>query len=335
MTAPLLSIESLRVGFPTRTGLVYAVDGVSFDVRAGEVVGLVGESGCGKSLTALSILKLVGAPGQIDAASRIRFEGADLLTLPDRQLRSIRGRRVAMIFQEPSSALNPVLTVGDQVAEVAVIHEGVSMKAARARAVTMLERVGIAGAAERARQYPHELSGGMRQRVMIAMALLLSPALLIADEPTTALDVTIQAQILELLREEAAATGMSVLLITHDLGVVAELCDRVLVMYAGQIVESSPVMPLFGDARHPYTRGLLGAMPRLGDRRERLAVIPGTVPPPSAWPAACRFRERCPSAWARCGADAPPLLAATDDRQARCWLLEEPARDQVRNTSTT
>ncbi|MCU0647250.1 MAG: ABC transporter ATP-binding protein [Gemmatimonadaceae bacterium] len=293
MTAPLLQIDALRVSFPGPTGRVPAVDGVTFDVRAGEVVGLVGESGCGKSVTALSILDLVGEPGRIETGSRILFEGTDLRTIDARAMRALRGRRIAMVFQEPATALNPVMTVGDQVAEVAVIHERVSWRAARARAVAMLERVGIPAAAERARQYPHELSGGMKQRVMIAMALLLSPALLIADEPTTALDVTIQAQILELLREQAAATGMSVLLITHDLGVVAELCQRVVVMYAGQVVETADVATLYTDARHPYTRGLLGAMPRLGDTRERLAVIPGTVPSPAEWPVGCRFHDRC------------------------------------------
>jgi peptide/nickel transport system ATP-binding protein len=331
VTAPLLSIDNLRVGFPSREGLVHAVDGVSFDVRAGEVVGLVGESGCGKSLTALSILKLIAAPGRIAPESRIRFEGTDLLWIPDPELRSIRGRRIAMIFQEPATALNPVMTVGDQVGEVAVIHERVSMRAARERAVVMLERVGIADAARRARQYPHELSGGMRQRVMIAMALLLAPSLLIADEPTTALDVTIQAQILDLLREQAADAGMAVLFITHDLGVVAELCQRVVVMYAGQVVETAPVNALFADPRHPYTRGLLGAMPRLGDHRERLAVIPGSVPAPSAWPAGCRFRERCNSAWERCASDAPPPREIASDTSARCWLVDEPARDAIRS----
>ncbi len=320
MTAPLLAIEDLRVTFPGAAGEVAAVDGVSFTVAPGEVVGLVGESGCGKSLTALSILGLVPPPGRIAAGSRVRFEGRDLLTLPPRELRAVRGRRVAMVFQEPSAALNPVLTVGDQIAEVAVVHERVSWRAARAQAVRMMERVGIAAAAERARQYPHELSGGLRQRVMLAMALLLGPALLVADEPTTALDVTIQAQLLDLLRAEAAATGMAVLLITHDLGVVAELCHRVVVMYAGQVVEEAPVDALFDAPCHPYTRGLLGAMPRLGDRRERLTVIPGVVPAPGAWPAACRFADRCAQVEPRCRQAAPPLVTVGQGHAARCVL---------------
>jgi oligopeptide/dipeptide ABC transporter ATP-binding protein len=322
VTAPLLAVEGLRVTFPGPDGEVAAVDGVDLTVAAGEVVGLVGESGCGKSLTALSILDLVPPPGRIAPGSAVHFEGRNLLQLPERELRSVRGRRVAMVFQEPSAALNPVLTVGDQVAEVAVVHERVSWRAARDRAVRMMDRVGIAAAAERARQYPHELSGGLRQRVMLAMALLLSPALLVADEPTTALDVTIQAQLLDLLREEAQATGMAVLLITHDLGVVAELCHRVVVMYAGQVVETAPVEALFDAPRHPYTRGLLGAMPQLGDRRERLTVIPGTVPAPTIWPAACRFADRCAQAVAACRTAAPALRVLDDGHAARCVLAE-------------
>ena len=323
---PLLRVQDLRTYFHLGSAVAKAVDGVSFDIRAGETVGMVGESGCGKSVTALSLLRLVDAPGRIEPGSRIEFEGRDLLSLDEEGIRRIRGNRIAMVFQEPMTALNPVFTIGDQVAEVARVHANASRRAAWERAVEMLNLVGIPDPRERARSYPHQLSGGMRQRVLIAMALVMNPSLLIADEPTTALDVTIQAQILELLADLQQRLGLAVLLITHDLGVVAEVTSRVLVMYGGQIVERAPVRELFRDPRHPYTRGLLEAMPRLGRQRDRLAVIPGTVPPPTQWPSGCRFRDRCAYAWQRCADEAPPQYKVTDDHGARCHLVDEPAR---------
>jgi oligopeptide/dipeptide ABC transporter ATP-binding protein len=326
----ILEVRDLRTTFATDSGVARAVDGVSFDVGRGEMVALVGESGCGKSATALSLMGLVPPPGRIEKGSSIRFDGRDLLALPAEDLRDLRGRRLSMIFQEPASALNPVLTIGDQTAEVARVHGERDRKRAWDLAVAMLERTGISDPATRARQYPHELSGGMRQRVLIAMALLLKPALVIADEPTTALDVTVQAQILELLRTLQRETGTAVLLITHDLGIVAETCSRVLVMYAGQIVESAPVELLFEAPAHPYTAGLLRAMPRLGDHRGRLATIPGSVPSPTAWPAGCRFRERCDFVWDRCASEAPLLARAGEQVEARCHLVAEPARRTTR-----
>ncbi|HET7550962.1 MAG TPA: ABC transporter ATP-binding protein [Gemmatimonadaceae bacterium] len=326
MTAPLLSVRDLRTWFHTPSGVARAVDGVSFDVMPHETVGVVGESGCGKSVTSLSILRLIDRPGVIEPGSRIEFEGRDLMTLPEREMRAIRGNRISMIFQEPMTSLNPVFTVGDQVAEVARVHSSASKREAWERAVEMLSTVGMPAAAERAKEYPHQLSGGLRQRVMIAMALMMGPALLIADEPTTALDVTIQAQILELLAEMQERIGMSILLITHDLGVIAESATRVLVMYAGQVVEEAPVSRLFAAPHHPYTEGLLAAMPRVGAERERLAVIPGSVPPPTHWPSGCRFHDRCPFAWERCAAEPPPLYQIGEKHVSRCHLADEPER---------
>jgi len=326
-TPPLLSVRDLSTWFHTGGHEVArAVDGVSFDVMPNETVGLVGESGCGKSVTSLSILRLIERPGRIEPGSRIEFEGRDLLSLDDRSIRAIRGNRISMIFQEPMTSLNPVFTVGDQIAEVVRVHGPASRREAWERAVDMLQQVGVPAPAERAREYPHQLSGGLRQRAMIAMALMMHPALLIADEPTTALDVTIQAQILELLAALQARVGMSILLITHDLGVIAEAASRVLVMYAGQIVEEAPVRRLFASAHHPYTEGLLTAMPRLGDRRERLTVIPGSVPSPAEWPAGCRFHDRCAYAWERCRVEAPPLYRIGTGHVSRCHLAEEPHR---------
>ena len=326
MTEPLLELEDLRTYFYTDTGVARAVDGVSFRVDAGETVGLVGESGCGKSVTALSILRLVRPPGRIESGSHIRFEGRDIMQLDEHEMRQVRGNRIAMVFQEPMTALNPVFTVGDQIAEVARIHAGMSKRDAWAKAVEMLQLVGMPAAEQRASEYPHQLSGGMRQRVVIAMALVMNPALVIADEPTTALDVTIQAQILELLADLTRRFGTSVLLITHDLGVVAENCTRVIVMYAGEVVEEATTAALFDAAHHPYTEGLLGAMPRVGGEAERLATIPGTVPPPTAWPAGCRFRDRCPYAWDRCAREHPPLYQLGGGHVSRCHLAEEPER---------
>ena len=324
--AELLSIENLRTWFYTEAGIARAVDGVSFRIDAGETVGLVGESGCGKSVTALSILRLIGSPGRIEPGSSIKFEGKDLMQLGNEEMRRIRGNRIAMIFQEPMTALNPVFTVGDQIAEVARVHERATKKAAWSKAVEMLELVGIPSPAERAKDYPHQLSGGMRQRVMIAMALVMKPALVIADEPTTALDVTIQAQILDLLKDLQTRFGTSILLITHDMGVVAETVSRVIVMYGGEIVEGAPVAKIFAAPHHPYTEGLLGAMPRVGQERARLQTIPGTVPPPTAWPAGCRFHDRCMYAWERTAHEHPPLYDLGGGHFSRCHLAQEPQR---------
>ncbi len=329
---PVLSVRNLRTWFHGGDTPARSVDGVSFDVLPGETLGIVGESGCGKSVTALSVLRLIRPPGRIEDGSEIRFDGRDLLAMPERELRSIRGDRVAMIFQEPMTALNPVISVGEQIAEVPRVHAGLGRKAAWTRAVEMLEAVGIPDPARRAGEYPHQLSGGMRQRVMIAMALVMNPAVVIADEPTTALDVTIQAQILDLLAEMQARLGTAIVLITHDLGVVAEVARRVVVMYAGEVVEEATVEALFARPQHPYTEGLLAAVPRLGERRERLETIPGTVPPATAWPTGCRFRERCPYAWERCEREHPPLYPTGTSgdvggaHTARCHLVDEPAR---------
>ncbi len=321
VSQPLLKVENLRAWFHTRSGVAKAVDGVSFDIFPGETVSLVGESGCGKSVTALSLLRLIDPPGRIEAGSRIVFEGKDLMTMGEEEVRRLRGNRIAMVFQEPMTALNPVFTVGDQIAEVARVHDRASRAVAWKRAVEMLAMVGIPDPANRAKSYPHEMSGGMRQRALIAMALMMRPALLIADEPTTALDVTIQAQILELLASIQQQFGTAILLITHDLGVVAEVAQRVLVMYGGQIVEQASTSELFADPQHPYTRGLLAAMPRVGVHRERLTTIRGAVPPPTAWPSGCRFRDRCDLAFDACTRP-PELLEAGPAHDARCHLVQ-------------
>jgi oligopeptide/dipeptide ABC transporter ATP-binding protein len=321
----LLDVQDLRTSFHTEAGVARAVDGVSFGVDRGEVLGVVGESGCGKSVTALSIMRLVQEPGRIEGGSRILLKGRDLTGLTEREMRDIRGNDISMIFQEPMTSLNPVYPVGDQIAESLRLHRGMGRRPARARAVELLRLVGIPLPEQRVDEYPHQLSGGMRQRVMIAMALANEPDLLIADEPTTALDVTIQAQILELLLELRERLGMGIILITHDLGVVAEVCDRVVVMYAGQVVEEGPVGAIFTAPGHPYTQGLLAAVPRPDQRGGQLAVIPGTVPPPTRWPHGCRFRGRCPYAWELCH-EQPALLVASADQRARCWLVEHPDR---------
>ncbi len=329
MTEPLLRVRDLKTYFVTErgSGTARAVDGVSFELYPGETLGIVGESGSGKTVTSLSVLRLIPEPpGHIRPGSYIEFEGRNLLTLAPAELRAIRGNQIAMIFQEPMTSLNPVFTVGDQIAEAAIIHQGLSRKAARARAIEMLTLVGIPDPAERVDHYPHQLSGGMRQRVMIAMALVCHPKVLIADEPTTALDVTIQAQILELLERLQRELGMAIMLITHDLGVVAGTADRVVVMYAGQVVETATTAELFARPRHPYTEGLLAAVPRVDTPRERLRAIPGAVPAATDWPAGCRFHPRCPYAWDKCRTAEPPLLDAGPAHQARCWLVTEPAR---------
>jgi oligopeptide/dipeptide ABC transporter ATP-binding protein len=333
MTEPLLRVRDLKTYFVTDrgAGTARAVDGVSFDLQPGETLGIVGESGCGKTVTSLSILRLIPEPpGHIRPGSYIEFEGRNLLSLAPKELRAIRGNRIAMIFQEPMTSLNPVLTIGDQVAEAAIVHQRLSRRAARARAIEMLQQVGIPDPGSRVDDYPHQLSGGMRQRVMIAMALICHPQILIADEPTTALDVTIQAQILELLARLQQQLGMAVLLITHDLGVVAGTADRVVVMYAGQVVESAPTPELFARPRHPYTEGLMASIPRLDRPRERLHSIPGSVPAATAWPAGCRFHPRCPFAWEKCRTEEPPLLdTEIAGHTARCWLVAEPGRREV------
>jgi len=331
-TTPLLRVRDLKTYFVTERGrgTARAVDGVSFDLYAGETLGIVGESGCGKTVTSLSILRLIPEPpGHIRPGSFIEFEGRNLLTLAPRELRAVRGNQIAMVFQEPMTSLNPVFTVGDQIAEAAIVHQQLSRRAARARAIEMLRLVGMPDPAQRVDHYPHQLSGGMRQRVMIAMALVCHPKILIADEPTTALDVTIQAQILELLERLQSELGMAIMLITHDLGIVAGTADRVAVMYAGQIVETATTRRLFARPAHPYTEGLLASVPRLDRPRERLHSIPGSVPAADAWPGGCRFHPRCPYAWEKCRTEEPPLLDAEGEggaHAARCWLVNEPAR---------
>jgi oligopeptide/dipeptide ABC transporter ATP-binding protein len=315
-------VDRLVTVFPGDRGPLAVVDGVGFEIRAGEVMALVGESGCGKSMTALSLLRLVPPPGRI-ASGRIELAGEDVLALPVPALRRLRGRQIAMIFQEPGTSLNPVLTAGAQVAEAILLHERVSRAAARARVVELFEHVGIPDPGERADAYPHQLSGGMKQRVMIAMALAARPRLLIADEPTTALDVTIQAQILELLARLRHELGMAILLISHDFGIVNALADRVAVMYAGQIVERGTRTELLASPRHPYTAGLLRAMPARAARGTRLAEIPGTVPSPAARPAGCRFVTRCPLAFEPCASVDPDWTSLGPVHAARCHAVAE------------
>jgi peptide/nickel transport system ATP-binding protein len=320
---PLLRVDNLKTHFHTRDGVVRAVDGVSFDVMPGETLAVVGESGCGKSVTAMSILRLLPMPPARIAGGRIEFEGRNLLELSEPEMRKVRGNAISMIFQEPMTSLNPVLTIGRQISEALVLHRGMTEKAALVRAAEMLRKVRIPEAERRLAQYPHELSGGMRQRVMIAMALACGPRLLIADEPTTALDVTIQAQILELMHELRDETGASVILITHDLGVVAEIAHRVVVMYAGRKVEEAPIGELFAAPRHPYTRGLLGSMPHLGDSvnetGKRLVEIPGMVPSLRDPAPGCLFAPRCTNATERCSREVPPLEPHAPGHWAACW----------------
>lgn len=305
---PLLKVEGLSVAFQTEQGLLRAVDDVSFTVQAGKTLGIVGESGCGKSVTSLSIMRLIPSPpGQIEKG-QVLFDGKSLLELSWEEMRTIRGNKIAMIFQEPMVALNPVLTIGHQVSEAILLHRKVSKEEAKTLAIEMLKRVGISAAAERYRDYPHQMSGGMRQRAMIAMALSCRPQLLIADEPTTALDVTIQAQILELLKELQRAVGMGLILISHDLGVIAEMADDVLVMYAGRVVEQGSVREIFKNPRHPYTQALLASLPKLeGPRGNRLTTIPGIVPNLQDLPRGCRFQERCAHVISECRGEEPLL----------------------------
>jgi len=316
---PLLQVDHLTTVFDTAAGAVAAVDDVSFEIRTGETLGLVGESGSGKSVTALSIMRLIQPPGRI-AAGRLLFKSRDLLTLDARQMREVRGAEISLIFQEPMTALNPVFTIGDQVAETLIVHGRASKRDARKQAVDLLDAVRVPDAASRVRDYPHQLSGGLRQRVLIAMALACRPALVIADEPTTALDVTIQAQILDLLRELKTTFHVSLLLITHDLGVVAETADRVAVMYAGRIVETGPVRAIFRTPQHPYTRGLLASIPG-GAPGERLRAIEGSVPLLGKLPAGCAFNPRCPDRFDRCTTAPPPDYPAGPEQAAKCYLL--------------
>ena len=321
----ILEVENLRISFPDAgKGRVYPVDGVSFSLDRGKTLALVGESGCGKSLTSLALLRLVPEPGRIEDGSAIRLAGTDVLALKGEALRQIRGRRIGMIFQDPMTSLNPVFTAGDQIAEGVRAHFDVSRAEARRRALRLLQEVGIPDPAARLDAYPHQLSGGMRQRVMIAIALSAEPEILVADEPTTALDVTVQAQILEVLDRLRDSHGMAVLLITHDLGIVAGRADRVAVMYAGQIVEEAPTDRLFARPSHPYTQGLFASVPRITGPVGRLSPIGGSVPPPGAWPSGCRFRPRCPKAFDK-SETMPPLLPVDPEHRMRCWLAEEEA----------
>jgi peptide/nickel transport system ATP-binding protein/oligopeptide transport system ATP-binding protein len=323
MNEPLLTVQDLETYFYTDEGVAKAVDGVSFDLKAQETLGIVGESGCGKSVTALSILRLIpDPPGRIEGG-HIRFEDIDLLTLSEKEMRRIRGNEIAMIFQEPMTSLNPVYTVGDQIGEVLRLHRGMSKDESREKAIEMLTRVRIPDAAHRVDEYPHQLSGGQRQRVMIAMALACDPALLIADEPTTALDVTVQAQILDLLNRLQDDFGMAIMLITHDLGVIAETAHRVVVMYAGIVAEIGTAEQVFGGPNHPYTEGLKAAIPKLGEQVERLNTIPGGVPSPFEEMVGCPFHNRCPRVMDICKRELPELREVGDDGHvARCFLFE-------------
>jgi len=321
-------VRDLRVSFPGPDHRrFYPVDGVTFSLERGKTMALVGESGSGKSLTSLALLQLVPSPGRVETGSVIRMGETDVLALRGEALRRIRGRRVGMIFQDPMTSLNPVFTVGDQIVEGILAHFKMPRAAARERALQLLQEVGIPDPSTRLKAYPHQLSGGMRQRVMIAIALSAEPEILVADEPTTALDVTVQAQILEVLDRLQESRGMAVLLITHDLGIVAGRADRVAVMYAGQIVEEAPTARLFANPSHPYTQGLFASVPRIKGPLRRLNPIGGSIPAPTAWPSGCRFRPRCPKAFDKSELE-PPLLTVEPDHQMRCWLAEEPNKNR-------
>ncbi len=328
----LLNVTNLRTQFPTRAGLVKAVDGVCFSIGEGELLGLVGESGCGKSITALSIMRLIASPGKIVGGS-ILFKGEDLVNASPERLREIRGNDIAMIFQDPMTSLNPVFTVGEQIAEALRLHRNLNRKQAREAAIDAMREVSIPSPERRVLDYPHQLSGGMRQRVMIAMALACDPELLIADEPTTALDVTIQAQILELLNELRVSRKLAILLITHDLGVVAEVADRVCVMYTGKIVEQSDVDELFADPKHPYTRGLLRSVPKLTEaglaKAHRLQTIDGTVPSPTNLPFGCHFAPRCEFRMEICTEGEIPLIEQASGAKVRCVLYDERRKFEI------
>ncbi|MBN2252619.1 MAG: ABC transporter ATP-binding protein [Kosmotogaceae bacterium] len=318
----LLQVEDLRTYFHTEDGVVKAVDGVTFEVFPGETLGIVGESGCGKSVTSLSIMRLLDEKGEI-AGGKISFDGEDVLAIPESKMMKIRGNDMAMIFQEPMTALNPVFTIGFQIMEAILLHQDVDEKKAREMAIDMLKKVGIPEPEKRIDEYPHELSGGMRQRAMIAMSLSCNPKLLFADEPTTALDVTIQAQILELMKSLQDQYGMALVMITHDLGVIAEMAQRVVVMYAGKVVEYADVHTLFKNPRHPYTWGLMNAIPKLDEDKEVLYNIPGVVPDPLDFPDGCRFNTRCPLATDKCRKEEPPLVEIESEHTAACWHIDK------------
>ena len=324
----LLRVENLKTYFFTEDGVVKAVDGVSLRLNRGETLGVVGESGCGKSVTSMSIMRLIADPGRI-VEGEMRLRGLDMVALSEEEMRFIRGNRVSMIFQQPTSCLNPVFRVGDQISEALMIHRNYTKQQGRQRAIELLTMVGIPSAKTRVDSYPHEMSGGMCQRVMIAMALSCEPELLIADEPTTALDVTIQAQILELMRDLRDRFNTGIMLITHDLGIIAELADNVSVMYAGKVVEEAPVNELFESPKHPYTQGLLASIPVLGEVKDKLAVIPGSVPSLRNLPPGCRFAGRCPYVMDICRTEEPGLLKISDKRTARCWLYADDAKGQT------
>jgi len=319
----LVDVKNLKTYFYTEEGVVKAVDGVDYEIYPGETLGIVGESGCGKSVTSLSIMGLVESPPGKIVDGEILFEGKDLTKLSQAEMRKIRGNEISMIFQEPMTSLNPVYTIGDQISEAIIIHKGLSKKEAMKESVEMLKKVGIPLPEQRINEYPHQLSGGMRQRVMIAMALSCDPKLLIADEPTTALDVTIQAQILELMNGLKDSYGMSIMMITHDLGVIAEVSDRVAVMYAGKVVEYTDVNTLFADPKHPYTWGLMNSIPKLDRQVNRLQAIPGIVPSPLNFPDGCKFNTRCPLAEGKCFTDEPELVDAAEGHKVRCWRYKD------------
>jgi peptide/nickel transport system ATP-binding protein/oligopeptide transport system ATP-binding protein len=315
----VLEVKNLKTHFISSKGIAKAVDGVDFVLRKGETLGIVGESGCGKSMTSLSILRLIPSPPGKIIDGEVLLNGKDLVTMSNAELRKIRGNRISMIFQEPMTSLNPVIPVGEQIAEALRLHQGLSKKAAWAKSVEMIGLVGIPSPEKRAKQEPFQLSGGMRQRVMIAMALACTPEVLIADEPTTALDVTIQAQILEIMKDLQRKIGMGIIFITHDLGVVAEMCDQVAVMYAGQIVEHQNTAELFKNPLHPYTQGLIGSLPKLYEDQDELQIIEGTVPSPYDYPEGCRFAERCPFARSVCSEKQPDLIQYDEESKVRCW----------------
>ncbi|MFJ7407345.1 MULTISPECIES: ABC transporter ATP-binding protein [unclassified Lysinibacillus] len=319
----VLEVKNLQTYFYSSEGVAKAVDGVSFTLHKGETLGIVGESGCGKSMTSLSLLRLVPSPPGKIINGEILLNNTDLLKISEEELRKIRGNKISMIFQEPMTSLNPVLTVGEQIAETIRLHQGLSRKEAWQQAVEMIRLVGIPAPEKRAKQEPYQLSGGMRQRIMIAMALACTPDVLIADEPTTALDVTIQAQIIDIIRNLQQQLGMSIIFITHDLGVVAEICDKIAVMYAGQVVEEGSTDSLFTKPLHPYTNGLIQSLPKLYEDQEELSTIHGTVPSPYHYPNGCRYAERCPFATELCRAQQPELITVESDKKVRCWMYSE------------